>query len=173
MKSLKLRPWKPPIGHRIAGRAQLDHILDPYARHEKLSEGATCPKCGAVFHDGRWEWWTGPRPEGAAEEQCAACRRIEESFPAGVVTLRGAFVQQHKDELIQMARHQEELEKKEHPMNRIMSVEANADGVTITTTDIHLPRRIGETIKRAWRGKLTADFEEEGYFVRVNWTRES
>jgi len=72
-----------------------------------------------------------------------------------------------------MARHQEELENKEHPMNPIMAIEEDAEGVTINTTDIHLRRRIGETIKRAWRGKLTADFEEDGYFVRANWTRES
>jgi hypothetical protein len=41
---------------------------------------------------------------------------------------------------------------------------------TINTTDIHLPRRIGETIKRTWRGGLTFAYEEDGYFVRVDWS---
>ena len=56
------------------------------------------------------------------------------------------------------------------PLNRIMTIEEDAESITINTTDIHLPRRIGETIKRAFHGKLEAHFEEDGYFVRVNWT---
>lgn len=39
----------------------------------------------------------------------------------------------------------------------------------ITTTDIHLPRRIGEAVKRAYHGNLKEHFEEDGYFVRVDW----
>ena len=69
-----------------------------------------------------------------------------------------------------LARHQEEVEKREHPLNRIMSIEEDAESITIATTDIHLPRRIGETVRRAFHGKLDAHFEEDGYFVRVNWT---
>ena len=53
MKSLNLRPRKPPRSRRIAGHAQLDHILDPYDRQKKLAHGTVCPQCGAVFHDGR------------------------------------------------------------------------------------------------------------------------
>jgi hypothetical protein len=37
------------------------------------------------------------------------------------------------------------------------------------TTDIHLPRRIGEAVKRAFHGTLDEHFDEGGYFVRVNW----
>jgi hypothetical protein len=40
----------------------------------------------------------------------------------------------------------------------------------INTTDIHLPRRIGEAVKCAFHGEIAAHFEEDGYFVRVNWT---
>lgn len=172
MKNLEIRARHHPRGRRIDGHAQLDHILDPYERKGKRADGTVCPQCGAVFLDGRWNW--GPKPEGKEpiEQLCAACQRTNEKFPAGVLTLRGDFARKHKAELIATARHQEELEKTEHPMNRIMSVEEDAEGVTINTTDIHLPRRIAETIKRTWRGKLDMDFEEDGYFVRMNWTRE-
>jgi NMD protein affecting ribosome stability and mRNA decay len=171
MKSMEQPPQRPIHTRRIAGHAQQDHILDPYQRQQKLQEGTVCPQCGAAFHEGRWQWVARPQP--AAEVLCAACRRINDKFPAGIVTLRGAFAWEHKDEIIRLARHQEETEKQEHPLNRIMSVEEDAEGITINTTDIHLPRRIGETVKRTWRGKLTVDFEENGYFVRVNWSREA
>lgn len=171
MKNLESRtqPHKP--GRRTAGRAQLDHILDPYERQE--AEGTVCPQCGAAFQGGRWSWASQPKAHAAAEQLCAACRRTNDHFPAGVVTLRGGFAREHRAEIIATARHQEELEKTEHPMNRIMGVEEDEDGLRILTTDIHLPRRIGETIKRTWRGELDLQFEEDGYFVRVNWTRQS
>jgi NMD protein affecting ribosome stability and mRNA decay len=162
------RPVVVPRDRRIAGRAQRDHILDPYQRKEKLEEGTACPQCGAVYHGARWQW--GVKAPGAAEELCSACRRINDKFPAGILTMRGAFVLENKDEILRLARHQEEVEKAEHPMNRILSIEEDAEGIVINTTDIHLPRRIGETVKRAFHGKLRARYEQDGYFARVTWT---
>jgi len=72
-----------------------------------------------------------------------------------------------------LARHQEEAEKSEHPLNRIIKIDEDADGIVINTTDIHLPRRIGEAVKRAFHGSLNEDFDQGGYFVRVNWTAKS
>ena len=90
MKQTNLRPRNPRKTRRISGRAQQDHILDPYQRQQKLHEGTVCPQCGVVYHQGRWRWV--PRAEGAVEALCAACCRINDKFPAGVVALRGDFV---------------------------------------------------------------------------------
>jgi NMD protein affecting ribosome stability and mRNA decay len=109
------------------------------------------------------------RAGGVVEELCAACRRINDRFPAGIVTLRGDFAREHKEEMIRLARHQEDVEKKEHQLNRIISIDEDARGIVINTTDIHLPRRIGEAVKRAFHGEIDAHFEEDGYFVRVDW----
>ena len=171
MKQSNRGPQRPRSTRRISGRAQQDHILDPYQRQKKLHEGTVCPQCGAVYRDGRWRWVAGA--EGAVEELCAACHRINDEYPAGIVTLRGDFAREHKEEMIHLARHQEEAEKKEHPLNRIISIEEDAQGVVINTTDIHLPRRIGEAVKRAFHGEIEENFEKDGYFVRVNWTREA
>lgn len=171
MKSMEQRPQRPTHTRRIAGRAQQDHILDPYQRQQKWEEGTACPQCGAVHHDGRWQWLA--RPPAAAEELCPACRRINDKFPAGTLTLHGPFAPEQRDEIIRLARHQEEAEKQEHPLGRIMSIDEDGENITINTTDIHLPRRIGERIRRTWRGKLVFAFEEDGYFARVNWSRET
>ena len=45
------------------------------------------------------------------------------------------------------------------------------DAIDITTTDIHLPRRIGEAVKRAHDGALTIDFGKDAYEIRVRWER--
>jgi hypothetical protein len=167
MSQSNIGSQRPRTTRRIAGHAQQDHILDPYQAQQKLHEGTVCPQCNAVYHDGRWQWVA--RTKAAHEHLCAACRRINDKFPAGVVTLHGDFAREHKGEMIRLAHHQEEAEKKEHPLNRIMSIEQDARGIVINTTDIHLPRRIGEAVKRAFHGEIDVHFEEDGYFVRVDW----
>ena len=162
---------KDPTSRRIAGRAQNDHIIDTYKSTRRLSEPTRCPTCGAVYHRGRWQWMEHP-PADAHEEVCTACHRINDKYPAGIVTLQGPFVREHKEEILKLARRQEELEKGEHPLNRIMAIEEQApDTLVVTTTDIHLPRRIGEATRRAFHGDLELHYDEQNYFVRVNWER--
>ena len=171
MRSPNPSPSRRASGRRTAGRAQEDHILDPYQRQQKLREPTACPQCGAVYHEGRWQW---SRPDAGGEsELCPACRRTNDKLPAGVVTVRGAFARDHKEEILGLVRHQEEAEKNEHPLNRIIGIEHDADGITVSTTDIHLPRRIGEALKRAFDGSLEIHFDADGYFARVGWTRDA
>lgn len=126
-----------------------------------------CEACGVVYRAGNWHW--APKPRDAQPCECPACQRIRMGRPAGVVHLNGASVVAHADEMKRLARHQEEAEKAEHPLNRIMSIEASAQGLSISTTDIHLPRRIGQAIRRAFRGALRVKFDDEGDFVTVDW----
>ena len=72
-----------------------------------------------------------------------------------------------------IARRQEEIEKPEHPFNRIMKVSDELDRVVITTTDLHLPRRIGEALKSAFDGELSLAYDEDGYFLRAEWHRDA
>jgi len=156
---------------RIAGRAQEDHIRDPYRRQQKLTDRTVSPQCGAAYHAGRWQW--GPRPEDSHETLCSACRRINGEYPAGVGRLRGALERQQIEAIVSLARHQEKAEKSEHPLNRIISIDEDAAEIVINTTDIRLPSRIGEAVQRAFRGTLDEHFDEGGYFVRIDWSANS
>ncbi len=166
MKQSKLGGEHRARSRRIAGRAQQDHILDPYQRSHKSHDGAYCPTCGAIFKDGRWRWTE--KSERASEELCPACRRIADNLPAGILKLKGPLPPERKNEMISLARHEEGAEKREHPLNRIISIEESGDDVVISTTDIHLPRRIGEAVKRAFHWKCEMDFDKDGYFASVN-----
>jgi hypothetical protein len=154
-------------GPRHWGRAQEDHIIDPYRWTHKPPLAAVCPQCGAVYQEGRWHW--ADRPAIAVEVTCQACHRANDKFPAGVVTLAGGRLARLKDQLIQLARHQEEAERPEHPLNRILGIEEKDGRIVISTSDIHLPRRIGEAIERAYKGELKIHFDKNNYFVRVDW----
>ena len=167
-------PGAPPRKRRIAGRAQDDHVVDTYKLRKKLADLTRCPKCGAIYHEGRWQWERGPLPSTAHEELCTACHRINDKYPAGVVTLRYPDLLGHKAEIVALARNLEEAEKSEHPLNRIMAVDEQAeDQLVITTTDIHLPRRIGEAVQRAFHGDLNVHYDQDNYFVRVDWRRDA
>jgi hypothetical protein len=165
---------KPQSDNRAASRKDRllrEHVHDPYQAHGKLPEPTVCPVCNAVFSSGRWQWkdsW----PLDAHKEMCHACRRTQDGYPAGIVTLKGAFVRLHREELLQLARHHEEREKAEHPMHRILRIEDHPDAVVIRTTDIHLPRRLGEALHHAYKGELHTHYDEEGYLARVTWSRE-
>jgi hypothetical protein len=87
--------------------------------------------------------------------------------------LTGGFVGKHGKELVHLARNNESLENRDHPLNRIIKIEERADSIVITTTDIHLPRRIAEAVRHAYKGDLELRYDEGGYFTRAEWRRES
>lgn len=147
-----------------------ERIHDPYMTRLKLTDPAVCPQCGAVYEGDRWHW--GRRPANADEQLCPACRRINDEYPAGEVVLGGGWLAEHKEEILNLARRQEELEKSEHALHRIMAIRDDDGQVVITTTDIHLPRRIGEALHRAYKGSFDFKYDEEGYFIRVRWERD-
>lgn len=148
-----------------------EHVHDPYKTRLKLPEPTVCPRCGALYHEGRWTW--AARPAGEVnEELCQACHRVNDRYPAGALTLRGAFVATHKAEIVELARHTEKAEADEHPLHRIIEVDERPGEIEITTTDIHLPRRIGEAVHRAFAGEFDFHYDESGYFLRGTWVRD-
>ena len=149
-----------------------EHVHDPYQTPSKLPQPAVCPTCGATYCDGRWQW-VSLQPASAHPHTCEACRRIRDRYPAGIITLRGGFIGSHRNDLLCLVRNNESLEKQEHPLNRIMRIEERPDSIVITTTDIHLPHRIAEALRNAYKGELEIRYDKEGYFVRVEWRRES
>lgn len=143
--------------------------IDPYRAIRKPPEPTVCPQCGAVFHEGRWQWIA--KPANAHEELCPACRRIAEELPAGFVSIGGPFFQQNREELLNLIHNEEERAKAEHPLKRIMKIEDEGDGLLITTTEIHLARGIGEALHHAYQGELEFHYNENENLLRVVWER--
>lgn len=150
-----------------------EQIHDPYHVREKYREPTRCPGCGAVYHKGRWQWLDDVPAAAAREVPCPACRRTEDRYPAGEIVIAGEFAAAHKVELLQLVRKLEQDENAEHPLHRIMDIHEGADAVTVTTTDVHLPRRIGHALEKTYRGTLTTHYDEEGYFARMTWRRDA
>ncbi len=147
-----------------------EHIHDPYQARQKLRGPVLCPECGAVYAEGRWRW---PRrkPKLARNMLCQACRRTHDDCAAGILTITGAFARAHRDEILALCRHQEAQENRQHPLHRMMRIGDGDDRLEIRTTDMHLPQRLGKSLRRAYRGELHMRFDREANLVRVGWQR--
>ena len=144
---------------------------DPYKADEKLREPTRCPECRAVFLDGRW-CWVDVEPVEPHDALCPACRRVKDRYPAGEIIISGAFATAHANEVLGLVRNTERAERDEHPLHRIMDIQTREHDVVITTTDVHLPRRIGHALEDAWDGELSTHYDQGGCFSRVTWRRE-
>ena len=52
-----------------------------------------------------------------------------------------------------------------------MDIENVEDGVSITTTGIHLARAIGDAMHDGYKGKLEFHYNKEENLLRVHWAR--
>lgn len=145
------------------------HLSDPYQARKKWHEPTACPDCGAVYHQGRWQWI--PIPDQARSQRCPACARIHDHLPAGLLILEGDFYRQHQAEILNLVRNLASREKNQHPMERIMDIDESEKSARIQFTGIHLTRGIGEAIHHAYQGDLSIDHGERDDQMRVRWVR--
>ena len=157
--------WK---SGRVA-RLRFKGDKDPYRLTEKPPGGVVCQDCGAKVVKGRWTW-SAPSVE-VASAICPACRRIHDNYPAGYLSLEGPFFTENREEIMNLVSNVAEAEKGEHPLERVMAIEKDGGVTVITTTGIHIARRLGDSIQRSYRGELMVSYEDGEKRVRVNWDR--
>lgn len=87
------------------------------------------------------------------------------------MTITGKLNESQQEQVRGVIKNTEAREIREHPLSRIMGIERRPEGLVISTTDTHLPRRIGEALKHAYHGELELHYDHDEDFVRVNWRR--
>lgn len=129
-----------------------------------------CERCGAVFIKGRWTWEQAG--EIATKTTCPACRRIAGNLPAGFLEIKGAFFEEHRDEILNLIDNVEKTEKQTYPLERIIQIQKNGAHTLVTTTGIHIARRIGEALHRSYQGELSLQYADGEKRIRVSWQRD-
>jgi hypothetical protein len=142
---------------------------DAYRPARKAAVPILCPGCTATFRRGRWRW--GMAPAGAVRRHCPACLRIAQRYPAGYITLSGAFFDAHRDEVLARVRNCETQEKGAHPLERVMAIGKASGGTQVTTTSTHLARLIGHALEHAFKGELSQTYSRGDDVLRVRWRR--
>ncbi|MDR8393245.1 BCAM0308 family protein [Aliifodinibius sp. S!AR15-10] len=142
---------------------------DPYRSNQKLQEPTVCSECGALFANGRWCWQRVP-DNNVNQTLCPACQRITDNYPAGFIELGGDFFREHYDEIINLVKNTGEQEENQHPLERIIKITKRDGKTLITTTGLHIARRIGDAIFNSYQGSLEYNYAAK-HLIRVNWQR--
>lgn len=162
-------PTPRPGAVAAAVRADSGGGSDPYEAAARPPEPAECPQCHATFTGGRWSW--DEAPEDAYQQLCPACQRIRDRFPAGYVTIKGAFLKEHRDEIVHFIESHAKLGHERRPLQRIMGMEDTRDGLEVTTTDSLLARAIAQALQDTYKGDLKLRYSPDEHLVRATWKR--
>ncbi len=171
MEDRTFRSPKSPI--RI--RRNVEDYGDPYIDDACLEENTVCQRCGSVYAGSRWYLKDQAPDLGVKpvhEAVCPACRKQRDKLPGGVLTLTGAFIANHKDEILNLVRNQSNKAQNTNPLERIISLESGENEITVTTTNEKLAQRIGRALHKAYSGTIEYRFGEDIKLARVNWRRE-
>ena len=83
---------------------------------------------------------------------CPACKKTKENVPNGVVKLKGDFLKQHKEEIMNLIHNEDTRVKGYNPLKRIMKIDEKEGEIEIFTTSAQLAQRIGSVLFKAYSG---------------------
>ncbi|OGW50836.1 MAG: hypothetical protein A2078_15570 [Nitrospirae bacterium GWC2_57_9] len=138
------------------------------------SQVSVCERCHAVYRNKRWyadeKMYDGTvKSPGISKILCPACLKIRDNFPGGIVTLKGSYVESHRQELLNLIRNEEDRARGFNPLERIISVRENGFGALIvSTTNEKLAQRLGRAIKKAFHGEVNYKWSHDNKLVRVD-----
>jgi hypothetical protein len=145
---------------------------NPYYEDRKYTEPTVCPRCGLVYRNGRWQVSELPQGDRPHENHCPACRREVDRFPGGLLHLKGKYLAEHHDEILNIIRNQQSAAAAQRPLQRILWIEESPDAVEVATTMGHLAQRIGKAVLSACKGHLAIKHAHEDQLLRVYWERD-
>jgi hypothetical protein len=141
-------------------------------RSEKHPANTRCAKCNLVYQDGVWRHATSSDKPPQQWKLCPACTQIRDHLAGGVGQFGGAFVGSHKQELMNRIRNVEKLIREERPLERIIELKEDGEGITVSATSEHLAARMGKSIQRDFGGDLEIRYAPDDKFAYVHWRRD-
>lgn len=137
---------------------------------------SVCRDCGSLYRNKRWYAGESLNEEAKKSAQastvCPACLKIRDNYPGGIVTLKGAYVVNHKQELMNLIRNEEARARGFNPLERVISLRQNGSGtLVISTTNEKLAQRLGRAVQKAFHGDVAYHWSHDNKLVRVDWER--
>ncbi len=154
----------------------IDTCKDPYLLNEGNHDMDICKQCHAIYHNKRWYldeelYAKNIDLPSAVLVTCPACQKIKDNFPGGIVTLTGDFLQEHKKDILNLIRNEEERARDVNPLERIIKINNDSKKTEISTTNEKLAQRIGRKIKKAFSGEVEYKWSQGTKLLRVVWSR--
>jgi len=157
-------------------RKSIDSASDPYLLSDGTNGISVCKKCHAIFHNKRWYLDEDLYKKLVAQKNirkilCPACRKVKDKFPGGILRLKGEFLKDHKSEILNLIKNEEERARGFNPLERIMGINSIKTGLEITTTNEKLAQRIGKSLQKAYQGKIEYKWSSDTKLLRAEWKR--
>ncbi len=158
-------------------RGRCETSSDPYIQAQGLTEPTICTGCKAIYRHKRWSLDVDAFEQlsldkGVARQLCPACRKIEDNYAEGYVTLRGAYLWAHEEEIRNILRNEESKAVAKNPLERIMRMERDGDDLLIETTEEKLAEHLGRALHKSHQGELKVVWTDDHSRCRVTWQRE-
>ncbi|MBI2843271.1 MAG: ATPase [Armatimonadetes bacterium] len=158
-------------------RRNIENYGDPYIIQASSEEVRVCTECGAIYSGQRWYLKLQADPEKLRSQPvhftiCPACRKIRDRSPGGIVNISGAFVQAHREDILNLIRNEGERAMAVNPLERIMDIDGLNSSVEVLTTNERLAQRIGRALHKAYCGEVTYRWSEDNKLARVSWQRD-
>ncbi|HEU5360024.1 MAG TPA: BCAM0308 family protein [Candidatus Deferrimicrobiaceae bacterium] len=170
----------PRFTYSPAHKKNVTRETDPYIPKKTAPSISVCPGCRAICRNKRWyldekefALLTRKKDGGIARRQCPACRKIADGFVGGVVTLRGGFAREHREEILNLIRNEEQRAMGFNPLARIVQLKEDESGFEVLTTVEKLAQRIGRVVQKTFSGMVEYKWSEDSKLLRVNWVREA
>ncbi len=151
-------------------------IHDTYYNQALPQDYSYCNKCHAIFH--HKHWYFNPdeleklQKSNAVVVQCPACQKIEDKYASGIVTLKGDFIKEHREEILNLIHNEEERAMGLNPLERIIAITPQGEGYEVTTTHEKLAQRIGKRLHRSFSGNVAYRWTPQDKMARVCWNRD-
>ncbi|MBW1916434.1 MAG: ATPase [Deltaproteobacteria bacterium] len=171
MQKYKERKWSGEKGKKFG------KVDDPYLPWGGRHEMAICTSCKAIYQNKRWFfdeelYRRHINRETTNRVICPACKKIQDHYFEGVLTLQGDFFNQHREEIITLLNREAERVSAKSPADRIIQmVEEDKERLIVETTTEKLAQRLGRAVYRAYKGELDFRWSHMNKFVRVYWSR--
>jgi hypothetical protein len=142
-------------------------------RTRRPVEPTVCNRCGAIFSRRVWRRdrvVTAALLDKAVWTECPACKQAESGEYFGRVLVRGDFAV--KNEAAIRSRIQNVAERAEftQPEHRVTSATREGDALEVLTTSQKVAHRIVHELKKAFRGRATYQWSDDGTLFAV-WER--
>lgn len=144
------------------------------ARTGRLHEPTACERCGAVFMNRAWRRDHKVsiallnRAEWAV---CPACEQTSRLEGLGRIVIGGKFVGKNEDAIRARIRNVTDRAQFTQPERRVVSIERKGDGLEVLTTSQKLAHRIVHELKKAFRGRASYQWSEDGSLY-AKWRRD-
>lgn len=147
---------------------------DPYMNLVAPADMSFCSGCNAIYHNKRWRLATEAELKESstlAQATCPSCHKISDNFAGGYVTLKGEFLVDHKDEILNLIWNNEDLARHNNPLDRIIEIKDKGEVVEVMTTTDKFAQRLGRIIGKSYSGSVEYKWSDDVRIARVTWVR--